>query len=96
MLQAAEQSLGLAIVPELLAADALANGRLVRLSPLSIVSEQSQTYHLVFPPALREWPPLVSLRLWLRDEFEMSRKLLHPETAKREAKKKRVVEPTRR
>ena len=38
MLQAAEQNLGLALVRELLAADALADGRLVRLSPLSIIS----------------------------------------------------------
>jgi LysR family glycine cleavage system transcriptional activator len=79
MLQAAEQNLGLALVRELLAADALADGRLVRLSPLSITSEQAQSYHLAYPATLRDWPPLVALGQWLRDEFEMSRQALHPD-----------------
>src|SRR5262249_42606196 len=48
LLQAAEQNLGIALVRELLAADALASGKLVRLSPLSIIHEQAQ-YHLVYP-----------------------------------------------
>ena len=87
MLQAAEQDLGLALVRELLAADALSDGRLVRLSPLSITVEQAQSYHLVYPPALRDWPPLVSLRDWLQEEFDLSRKLLHPETKKKPAAK---------
>ena len=37
MLQAAEQNLGLALTREILAADALGDGRLVQLSPVSIV-----------------------------------------------------------
>ena len=78
LLQAAEQNLGLALVRELLAADALATGRLVRLSPLSIITEQAQ-YHLAFPATLREWPPLAALTAWLHEEFEMSRRMLHPE-----------------
>jgi LysR family glycine cleavage system transcriptional activator len=78
MLQAAEQNLGLALARELLAADALADGRLVRLSPLSITSEQAQSYQLAYPTALRGWPPLVALEQWLRDEFELSQKMLHP------------------
>ena len=41
MLQAAEQDLGLALVRELLAADALSDGRLVRLSPVSITFKQA-------------------------------------------------------
>ena len=85
MLQAAEQDLGLALVRELLAADALSDGRLVRLSPLSITYEQAQSYHLVYPPGLRDWPPLVSLRNWLQDEFDLSRKLLHPDAKGRRA-----------
>ena len=51
MLQAVEQNLGLAISRELLAADALRDGRLARLSPLSITHETAMPYHLVFPPA---------------------------------------------
>jgi LysR family glycine cleavage system transcriptional activator len=78
MLQAAEQSLGLALCRELLAADALHDGRLVRLSPVSITYEHAHPYHLVYPPNLRDWPPLTALRQWLRDELELSRKSLHP------------------
>jgi LysR family glycine cleavage system transcriptional activator len=78
MLQAAEQSLGLALSRELLAADALADGRLVRLSPLAITVEPTLAYHLVYPPNLREWPPLTLLREWLHDELELSRQALHP------------------
>ena len=76
MLQATEQDLGLAISRELLAADALADGRLARVSELSIVSEPTRTYHLVYPPGVRDWPPLAALREWLRDELELSRKAL--------------------
>jgi LysR family glycine cleavage system transcriptional activator len=78
MVTAAEQDLGLALVRELLAADAIASGRLVRLSPLEIAYEQAQTYHLVYPPALRDWPPLRALRDWLQEEFDRSRRQLHP------------------
>lgn len=78
MLQAAEQNLGLAIGRELLAADALCDGRLVRLSPVEIILEQAYPYHLVYPTALRDWPPLTMLRSWLHDELEMSRQTLHP------------------
>src|SRR5438552_717243 len=86
MLQAAEQNLGLALGREMLAADALSDGRLVRLSPLSIVYEHAHPYHLVFPPALRDWPPLVALRRWLHDELQMSQSTLHPASAKRKTR----------
>jgi LysR family transcriptional regulator, glycine cleavage system transcriptional activator len=85
MLQAAEQSLGLALSRELLAADALADGRLVRLSSITITDEPAFTYHLVYPPNLRDWPPLAALRQWLHDELELSRRTLGPA-----AKKSRV------
>jgi LysR family glycine cleavage system transcriptional activator len=83
MLQAAEQNLGLAIARELLAADALCDGRLVKLSPLTITKEEAIGYHLVYPPALRDWPPLVQFRRWLRDELDRSRATLHPPVRKR-------------
>jgi LysR family glycine cleavage system transcriptional activator len=73
MLQAAEQGLGITLGRELLAADALCAGRLVQISPMSVQYEQAQTYHLVYPPSLREWAPLVALKQWLRDELELSR-----------------------
>jgi LysR family glycine cleavage system transcriptional activator len=81
MLQAAEQNIGLAIARELLAADALGEGRLVKLSPLAIAYEHAYPYNLVYPPSLRDWPPLAALRQWVREELERSRKALHPAAA---------------
>jgi LysR family glycine cleavage system transcriptional activator len=77
MLQAVEHNLGLALSRELLAVDALADGRLVQLSPLSITDEPAFTCYLVSPPNLRGWPPLATLRQWLHDEFEQLRRRLH-------------------
>lgn len=76
MLQAVEQGLGLALGRELLAADALCDGRLVKVSPVSVDFEPADTYHLVYPPGLRDWPPLQALRQWIRDELERSRATL--------------------
>ena len=81
MLQAAEQNLGLALSRELLAADAVCDGRLVKLSPIAITHPDAQPYHLLYPPNLRDWPPLVSLRQWLRDELARSQQALHPPPA---------------
>jgi LysR family glycine cleavage system transcriptional activator len=72
MLQATEQGLGLAISRELLAADALCDGRLVRLSPITIMHKEAHPYHLVYPAGLRDWPPLASFRRWLYDELDRS------------------------
>jgi LysR family glycine cleavage system transcriptional activator len=72
MLQAAEQNIGLALTREILAADALRDGRLVQLSPVAITHAQAQPYHIVYPPGLRGWPPLEALRQWLRDELDQS------------------------
>ena len=76
MLQAAEQDLGITLARELLAADALQEGRLVRLSPLALPDEEAEVYWFVHPPALRDWPPLVALLAWLRDELDASREAL--------------------
>lgn len=73
MLQACEQGLGLVLAPELLAADALVAGNLIRLSPVSVTHPEHQSYHLVYPPRLRDWPPLDALRQWLRTEIDISR-----------------------
>jgi LysR family transcriptional regulator, glycine cleavage system transcriptional activator len=82
MLQAAEQNLGLALARELLAADALCEGRLVQLSPISIMHAEALPYHLVYPPNLRDWPPLVAFRSWLYDQLDASLKALRARTRK--------------
>ena len=33
-------------------------------------------YHFVYPPGLRDWAPLDSLRQWLKDELDLSDKAL--------------------
>lgn len=72
MLQAAEQGIGLTLGRELLAADALAEGRLVRLSPLALPDERAYAYWLAYPPDLADWPPIQALRRWLHDELARS------------------------
>lgn len=81
MLQAAEQNLGLALAREILAADALRDGRLVRLSPVAMRHEEAHTYWLAFPTELRDWPPLIALRQWLLDEIELSQRELDQASA---------------
>lgn len=73
MMQAAEQDLGIALGRELIAADALRDGRLVRLSSLALTDSNSDSYWLVHPPELKDWPPLVALRQWLQDELARSK-----------------------
>ncbi|ANY15286.1 LysR substrate-binding domain-containing protein [Bordetella pseudohinzii] len=87
LLQAAEQGLGLALARELLAADALRDGRLLRLFPMSIPYEERYTYHLVCRPALQDWPPLAALRLWLREEIALARAELAANAGKPAQKK---------
>jgi LysR family glycine cleavage system transcriptional activator len=83
MLQAAEQNLGLALSREILAADALCDGGLVRLSPISITHPEAQPYHLAYPPGLRDWPPLVHFREWLLEELDRSLQALRATGAQR-------------
>jgi len=73
MLEAAERDLGIAVARELHAADALLSGRLVKLSPIVFEHADVRPYHFVYPPHLVDWPPLVYLKAWLRDELERSR-----------------------
>lgn len=82
MLQAAEQGLGLALAAEMLAADALQAGRLVRLFDVSINGEEASPYKLVYPVALQDWTALRGLRTWLRSEFELSRQALEAHYAR--------------
>ena len=72
MLQAAEQGLGIALGREVLAAGALHDGRLVRLSPLCVPDDTTDAYWLAYPPELADWRPLQSLRAWLHEELARS------------------------
>lgn len=74
MLQAAEQGLGLVLAREILAADALRDGRLMRLSDTAMHEEVAEAYWLVYPPGLEDWPPLAALRSWLFDELAVSQR----------------------
>jgi LysR family glycine cleavage system transcriptional activator len=76
LLQAAEQDIGIALARELLAADALRDGRLVRLSPITMPDVDVDALWLVHAPALRDWPPLAALRTWLRQELARSQRAL--------------------
>ena len=76
MLQAAEQNLGLALAREILAADALREGRLLRLSPQAMQEDTAYGYWLAFVPSLRDWPPLVAFREWLQAELALSQRQL--------------------
>lgn len=72
MLQAAEQNMGIALSREVLAADALRERRLIRLSALALHDENVDAYWLVYPPALQEWRPLAALRRWLHAQLDES------------------------
>jgi LysR family glycine cleavage system transcriptional activator len=61
---------------------------LVQLSPLTIEFEAAYVYHLVYPPALRDWPPVNALRGWLHEELERSMLTLHPPAKKTRARTK--------
>lgn len=74
MLQAAEHGLGITLAREMLAADSLADGRLVRLSPVAVDLPDLYGYYLVYPPALRKSPLIVALRRWLFDELEAAQR----------------------
>ncbi|MEO8121983.1 MAG: LysR substrate-binding domain-containing protein [Rhodoferax sp.] len=73
-LQAAEQGLGVALGRQLLAADALRDGRLVQLSPIALADpdQGADAFWLLHPPELQDWPPLVALRDWLQQELQSS------------------------
>jgi len=74
MLQAAEHGIGITLAREMLAADAIAEGRLARLSPVTIDVPDGHGYFLVYPSTLKQWAPLVALRRWLQEELDELRK----------------------
>lgn len=66
MMQAAISGLGVALLPDFLAAPALADGRLVALAPPRVTSAAG--YFLVWPLARADLAPLAAFRAWLADE----------------------------
>ncbi len=72
LVQAVQQGMGIALCRELVAADGLRDGRLVRLSPLALTDPGDDTYWLLHPPELADWPPMQALRAWIQAELEDS------------------------
>ena len=72
MLQAAEQNMGIALSREVLAADALRERKLFRLSSLALHEAMVDAYWLVYPPDLHDWQPLATLRRWLHTQIDAS------------------------
>lgn len=66
--QAAEQGMGVALTRALFAADALLDGRLVRLSPRYVDEDTSRDYQVAYPEALRDDPAVRAFCDWLHAE----------------------------
>ncbi len=69
LVQAAQQGMGVALCRELVAADALRDGRLVRLSPQALTGTGADRVWLLYPPELSQWPPMVALQNWMQSEL---------------------------
>jgi LysR family transcriptional regulator, glycine cleavage system transcriptional activator len=72
MLQVVEQDMGIGLAREVLAADALRQGKLVRLSALALPDDTAYSFWCVFPPELDSWPPLLAFRAWVQEELVLS------------------------
>ncbi|PTT80903.1 LysR family transcriptional regulator [Pelomonas sp. HMWF004] len=66
--QAAEQGMGVALTRELFAADALLDGRLMRVSAQAIDEDATREYQVVYPEALRNDPAVRAFCDWLHAE----------------------------
>ncbi|MFG6466326.1 LysR substrate-binding domain-containing protein [Roseateles sp. BYS87W] len=69
LLQAAEQGMGVALARELMAGDALLDGRLVRVATQELDFDVGRDYHVVYPEALRDDPAVRMFCDWLHAEF---------------------------
>lgn len=72
MLQAAEQGLGVTLARDLLVADALREGRLVRLQGPALDDDSVLPLWLVYPPELQHMDAIDALRRWLGDQLAES------------------------
>lgn len=69
LLQAGEQGMGIALARELLAADALLDGRLVRIHAHTVDLDAHRGYQIVYPEALRNDPAVRAFCDWLHAEI---------------------------
>lgn len=69
MLQAAEQDIGSVLAPGLYIVDTLRDGRLLRLFDIEVPLPNPQSFSLVYPAGLKDWPPLRALSDWLHQEI---------------------------
>jgi len=77
LVQAAEQGMGIALVRQLVAADALRDGSLVQISSVTLSDDGADAFWLLYPPELKDWPPLVAWRAWMGAELQRSAAALH-------------------
>lgn len=69
LLQAGEQAMGVALAREVLAADALLDGRLVRVHVHTVDLDATRGYQIVYPEALRNDPAVRAFCDWLHAEI---------------------------
>lgn len=69
LLQAGEQAMGVALAREVLAADALLEGRLVRLNAHAVDLDADRDHQIVYPEALRDDPAVRAFCDWLHAEI---------------------------
>ncbi len=73
-IQAAIDGQGIALVSDVLAADDLDAGRLVRLFDIGLKSGLGLAYYLVYPPSRARNPRLRAFRAWLLDAVGQARR----------------------
>ncbi len=76
MLQAAEQDIGLVLARGVYLVDSMREGRLVRLSDVDVPLPNPQRFYFVYPPGMKDWPPLRALADWLQQEMLESERAL--------------------
>jgi len=81
LILAAEQGMGVALTRELFAADALLDGRLVRVSARATDDDTTRDYQVVYPEALRNDPAVRAFCDWLHAEVAAVQQRLN-ETSK--------------
>lgn len=69
LLQAGEQGMGIALARELLAADALLDGRLVRVQAHTVDLDAMRSYQIVYPAALQQDAAVRAFCDWLHAEI---------------------------
>lgn len=69
LLQAAEQGMGVALARELIAGDALLDGRLVRVAAQELDLDAGRDYNVVYPETLRDDPAVRTFCDWLHAEI---------------------------